>query len=50
MHNLTTNLHIYTLKSAKSATPTLITPLTPYLSTPYDLHKYTELKNIPIYI
>lgn len=46
MHNLTTNLHIYTLKSAKSATPTLIQPLTPYHSPCYDLHKYTESKNL----
>ena len=48
MHNITTNLHIYALKSAKSATPTLIHPLTPYLSPYYNLHKYTEAKNLLI--
>ena len=41
MHNITTNLYIYALKSANSATPTLIPPLTPYLSPRYDMHKYT---------
>lgn len=46
MHNLTTNLHIYTLKSANSATPTLNPPLTPYLSPYYLLHKYTKAKNL----
>ena len=46
MQRLTTNMHIYTLKSANSATPTLTTPLTPYHSPHYDLHKYTEAKNL----
>ena len=49
MRNLTTNLYIYALKSANSATPTLIPPLTPYHSLRYDLHKYTESKNLLIY-
>ena len=48
MQHLTTNLYIYALKSANSATPTLIRPLTSYLSTRYDLHKYTEVKNLLI--
>ena len=39
-------VYIYTLKSAKSATPTLIHPLTPYHSPYYNLHKYTEAKNL----
>ena len=43
---MTINLHIYTLKCAKSATFPLITPLTPYHSTRYDLYKYTESKNL----
>ena len=38
-------VYIYALKSAKSATFPLTTPLTPYLSPHYDLHKYTEVKN-----
>ena len=46
MHNMTINLHIYALKSANSATFPLITPLTPYHSTRYDLYKYTESKNL----
>ena len=46
MQRLTTNMHIYTLKSANSATPTLTTPLTPYHSPYYLLHKYTEAKNL----
>ena len=41
-------VYIYALKSAKSATPTLIHPLTLYLSPHYDLHKYTETKNLLI--
>ena len=41
-------VYIYALKSANSATPTLIHPLTPYLSPYYDLHKYTEAKNLLI--
>ena len=41
---VTTNLHIYALKSANSAVIPLINPLTLYLSPHYDLHKYTEVK------
>ena len=44
MHNLTTNLYIYALKSAKSAVIPLTNPLTLYNSHLYDLHKYTESK------
>ena len=42
-------VYIYALKSANSATPTLIHPLTLYLSPYYNLHKYTEAKNLLIY-
>ena len=45
---VTTNLHIYTLKSAKSAVIPLTNPLTLYNSPHYDLHKYTEVKNLLI--
>ena len=38
-------VYIYALKCAKSATFPLTTPLTPYLSPYYLLHKYTEAKN-----
>ena len=44
MQRLTTNMHIYALKSAKSAANILIHPLTPYYSPRYYLHKYTEAK------
>ena len=44
MHNITTNVHIYALKSANSAVIPLTNPLTLYLSHLYDLHKYTEVK------
>ena len=44
MHNITTNVHIYALKRAKSATFPLTNPLTHYNTTLYDLHKYTEVK------
>ena len=44
MHNLTTNLHIYALKSANSAVIPLTNPLTLYNSPHYDLYKYTEVK------
>ena len=44
MHNITTNLHIYTLKSANSAVFPLTPPLTPYHSPRCDLYKYTEVK------
>ena len=50
MQRLTTNMHIYALKSANSATPTLNPHLTPYHSTRYDLHKYTQPKNLLKYI
>ena len=45
---VTTNLHIYTLKSANSAVIPLINPLTLYHQPSYDLHKYTEAKNLLI--
>ena len=48
MQRLTTNLHIYSLKSANSAAFPLTTPLTPYHSPHYYLHKYTEAKNLLI--
>ena len=41
---VTTNLHIYALKRAKSAVIPLTNPLTHYNTTLYDLHKYTEAK------
>ena len=44
MNNITTNVHIYALKSANSAANILIRPLTPYHSPHYDLYKYTEVK------
>ena len=47
MHNITTNLHIYTLKCAKSATFTLTPSLTPYTSTYYAMYNYTRAKNLP---
>ena len=47
MHNITTNLHIYTLKCANSAAFPLTPPLTPYLSTSYPMYKYSRAKNLP---
>ena len=41
-------VYIYALKSANSATFPLTTPPTPYLSPYYNLHKYTEAKNLLI--
>ena len=41
---VTTNLHIYALKSANSAVIPLINPLTLYHQTSCDLYKYTEVK------
>ena len=46
MQRLTTNLHIYALKSAKSVTFPLTQPLTLYLSNTYAMYKYTESKNL----